>query len=259
MAFCSIDEAYGNQPPPGLHSASNDIYTSVNYEDSNIHKYDGSQQFSQSSQQNSPPKRIPNMSRTNERLPQHSGPKNRYTSGEKNVILTYTDDNKYSYSEDVQNNNEVPLSAHSRRHKSKKTYSTPIHDIMLKSQSIRSDDSQPDLNDTVNTILNKNNDTSNSDTSTSNDTSTISEIHIRNKIVKNAPKHVTNVNNIIDQLTAKNAELEAKIRHLQKKLKRSGNSGGIFTTTDLVIVGVLGVLMIIVLQVVYKIATSIKN
>ena len=91
MTFCSLSEAWG-QGPDGIETGK---YQPVNYEDSNIYKNSGEPVFDTTIEKQSV-KRIPNMSRTQERLPQHNGPSNRYSENVKNVSINYDDNNNIS-------------------------------------------------------------------------------------------------------------------------------------------------------------------
>ena len=265
MTFCSLSEAWG-QGPDGIETGK---YQPVNYEDSNIYKNSGEPVFD-TNVVKQPVKRIPNMSRTQERLPQHNGPSNRYSENVTNVSINYDDNNNISV-DDVETpfnkkNNELPISQYSKSIKSKNhsKESTPVHEIKLKYKKSRRNetkDKEEDLNDTIDNIINKvdnNSETSNDNVSNSSSSSSlISEdkpVPIITKF-KELTKKYKNKNDIIKYLILQNE----KLTKLIKKRSILEKSKGIFSQWDLLIVVSLGILMIIVLEYVYKIAISKIN
>jgi len=268
MTFCSLSEAWG-QGPDGIETGK---YQPVNYEDSNIYKNSGEPVFDTNIVKQTG-KRIPNMSRTQERLPQHNGPSNRYSENVTSVSINYDDNNNISV-DDVEKpfnkkNNELPISQYSKSIKAKnhRKESTPVHEIKLKyKKSRRNDpkDKEEDLNDTIDNIINKvdnNSETSNDNISNSSSSSIASSIAssddkpvpIITKF-KELSKKYKNKNDIIKYLILQNE----KLTKLIKKRSMLEKSKGIFSQWDLLIVVSLGILMIIVLEYVYKIAIS-KN
>jgi hypothetical protein len=264
MTFCSLSEAWG-QGPDGIETGK---YQPVNYEDSNIYKNSGEPVFDTTIEKQ-PVKRIPNMSRTQERLPQHNGPSNRYSENIKNVSINYDDNNNIS-ADDAETpfnkkNNELPISQYSKFLKAKnhRKESVPVHEIKLKYKKCRRNepkDKEEDLNDTIDNIINKvdnNSETSNDNISNSSSSSTASSedkpVPIITKF-KELTKKYKNKNDIIKYLILQNE----KLTKLIKKRSMLEKSKGIFSQWDLLIVVCLGILMIIVLEYVYKIAIS-KN
>ena len=211
------------------------------------------------------------MSRTQERLPQHNGPSNRYSESVKSVSLNYDDTNNISIDNSEtpfnRKNNELPISQHSKSLKSKnrKIISSPVHEIKLKYKKNKKNqmkDKEEDLNDTIDNIIHNvdnrsetsNDNVSNSSSDTSSDN--ISEdkpVPIITRF-KELTKKYKNKNDIIKYLILQNE----KLTKLIKKRTMMETSKGIFSQWDLLIVVSLGILMIIVLEYVYKIAIS-KN
>jgi hypothetical protein len=266
MPYCSINEAWG-KGPEGIDM---DTYQSVNYDDSSIYKSSGEPVFPKDKKQ--AVKRIPNMSRTQERLPQHGGPQNRYSTNETSVSLNYDDNNKFIIEQSEvpfsKKNTDVPISAYSKAYKSKhqKTFSTPIHEIRMRTQSYKKDKNAEDLNDTIDNIIKdieKNESSADSSKKTvskdakSDDSSVSSESKeevkptpITSKFRDLLKKYKTK-NDLIKYLIIQNEKLNNLVK---KRNSKSGN--GLFSSWDLLIVLLLGILMIIVLEYVYKIAIN---
>jgi hypothetical protein len=285
MTFCSLSEAWG-QGPDGIDTGK---YQSVNYQDSNIYNYSGDPVF-ENHKTKIPPKRIPNMSRTQNRLPQHNGPANRYTKDETSVSINYDDNNNISI-DNIEKpfnkkNNELPITKYSKSiySKNRKNIKSPVHQIIYKQPNNNLDNMEEDLNDTIDNIINTkdknykinhkgknnkkniNNNTDkssiNSDSQDSTDTISIASstsISIDNPVsvtskYNELSKKYKNKNDIIKYLILAND----KLTKLVKKKELLDKPKGIFSQMDLIIVVCLGILMIIVLQYVYKIAIA-KN
>jgi hypothetical protein len=261
MTFCSLSEAWG-QGPDGIDTGK---YQAVNYEDSNIYKCSGEPVF-EKQKPKMPVKRIPNMSRTQERLPQHNGPANRYSENVTSVSINYDDNNSVSVDKSEipynKKNNELPITQYSKyvKSKNKKHISSPIHEIKYrnKSKKIDSKVKEEDLNDTIDNIINSVDDSSqaSTDSVSTSSTDSISEdkpVPINTRF-KELIKKYKNKNDIIKYLILQNE----KLTKLIKKKSMIEKPNGIFSQWDLLIVVCLGILMIIVLEYVYKIAIS-KN
>ena len=260
MTFCSLSEAWG-QGPDGIDTGK---YQAVNYEDSNIYKYSGEPVFD-NNKPKVPAKRIPNMSRTQERLPQHNGPANRYSENVTSVSINYDDNNNISV-DNVETpfnkkNNELPITQYSKSiiSKNRKHIKSPIHQIKYKKcKKVDIDDKEEDLNDTIDNIIN-NIDTSSQKSEDSDKTSSSSSISEDKPVpimsrFKELTKKYKNKNDIIKYLILQNE----KLNKLMKKKSMLTTPKGIFSQWDLLIVVCLGILMIVVLEYVYKIAIS-KN
>lgn len=267
MTFCSLSEAWG-QGPDGIDTGK---YHSVNYQDSNVYNYSGEPVFA-NHKQKVIPKRIPNMSRTQERLPQHNGPANRYSEDVTTVSINYTDDNKISI-DNVEKpynkkNNELPISKYSKsiNSKNRKKIKSPVHQIVYKKSKDENNNSrEEDLNDTIDNIINTKNKNKSYKEITSDDSNNTISISSSTSISIDKPVSVTsrykellnkykNKNDIIKYLILSNEKLNKLIK--KKSLVESPK--GIFSQMDLIIVICLGILMIIVLEYVYKIA-MVKN
>ena len=261
MTFCSLSEAWG-QGPDGIDTGK---YQAVNYEDSNIYKCSGEPVFDKQKTK-IPAKRIPNMSRTQERLPQHNGPSNRYSQNVTSVSINYDDNNSVSV-DNVElpynkKNNELPITQYSKAVKSKnrKIISSPVHEIKYrkKCKKVDSKVKEEDLNDTIDNIINKvdNSSDASNDTISVSSTDSVSDdkpVPIITRF-KELSKKYKNKNDIIKYLILQNE----KLTKLIKKKSTLETPKGIFSQWDLLIVVCLGILMIIVLEYVYKIAIS-KN
>ena len=261
MTFCSLSEAFG-QGPDGIDTGK---YQAVNYEDSNIYKCSGEPVF-QKFKTKIPAKRIPNMSRTQERLPQHNGPANRYSENVTSVSINYDDNNSVS-ADNVElpfnkKNNEFPINNYIKMIKSKnrKHISSPVHEIKYRKKCKKTDtkDKEEDLNDTIDNIINSvdNSSQTSVDRVSNSSSESISEdkpVPINAKF-KDLIKKYKNKNDIIKYLILQNE----KLTKLIKKKSTLETPKGIFSQWDLLIVVCLGILMIIVLEYVYKIAIS-KN
>lgn len=260
MTFCSLSEAWG-QGPDGIDTGK---YQAVNYEDSNIYKYSGEPVFD-NNKPKAPVKRIPNMSRTQERLPQHNGPSNRYSENVTSVSINYDDNNNISV-DNVElpfnkKNNELPITQYKKSiiSKNKKHIKSPVHQIKYKKpRKIDNSDKEEDLNDTIDNIINNVDSSSqeSDDTDITSSSSSISEdkpIPIISRFNELTKKY-KNKNDIIKYLILQNE----KLNKLIKKRSMLATPKGIFSQWDLLIVVSLGILMIVVLEYVYKIAIS-KN
>jgi len=279
MTFCSLSEAWG-QGPDGIENIK---YQAVHYKDSNIYNHSGKQVFNDKKSQEV--ERVQNMSRTQERLPQHSGPPNRYSEKVKSVTLNYDDNNSVSIDETEipfsKKNSELPISEYSKLYKSKNHYNSkesfPRHRIYDKPKCLnRKKQPDQDLNDTIDRIIkNKNsNDTDTYSTDNKSDSSAYTNITVQSSVdykqsvsepsidyksprpingkLKELERKYRNKNNIIKYLISQNE----KLTKLLKKKSTSSRSSGIFSQWDLLIVISLGILMIIILEYVYKIAVS---
>ena len=278
MTFCSLSEAWG-QGPDGLDSAK---YQSVNYTDSNVYNHFGKPVFDEEKKKTV--NRVQNMSRTQERLPQHNGPPNRYSENVKSLTLNYDNNNNISIDETEipfsKKNNELPISAYSKQYLSKVNnrkmshfprhtiIENPQHSIRGKPKPIKKVKQQEeDLNDIIDNINNKN-----LSESTNTDISIESSIEYNpSNLSCSSDSNVgykspdSNIEYKSSNLINKLKQLEKKYKHilnlnqkLTKLLKKSTTkkSKGIFSHWDLLIVIALGILMIIILEYVYKIAVS---
>ena len=255
MTFCSLSEAWG-QGPDGIDTGK---YQAVNYQDSNIYKSSGEPVFDKQKTK-IPVKRIPNMSRTQERLPQHNGPANRYSENVTSVSINY-DDNNSIVVDNVETpfnrkNNELPITNYSKTIKSKnrKYISSPVHEIKYRKKCKKTDikDKEEDLNDTIDNIINKVDTSSDTSKDTSKDTvsnSSSYSISVDKPVpiitrFKELSKKYKNKNDIIKYLIVQNE----KLTKLIKKKSLLEKPKGIFSQWDLLIVVCLGILMIIVLE-----------
>jgi len=288
MPYCSLNEAWG-KGPEGLDL---DSYTQVSYSDSNVYKSCSQPFFNDNnvdsnvinkSSQQQPSKPIPNMSRTNERLPGHSGPINRYYPQESSSSLIYNDknfnieENQSSPMNFNMENSDVPISAYSknyRRNKPSRVYNTPIHQIKMRSDFYNRTDDE-DMNESIDRSMAKQKNTvkktsghseylSSDDKSLSRDTVSDSEdddkpTPINDTFKTLSKKFKDNKNDIIKYLIIKNDKLMKMMKkQLNSKSSKNNKSNGLFTIWDLFIVIMLGVLMLIIMEYIYKIALA-KN
>jgi len=284
MTFCSLSEAWG-QGPDGIDTGK---YQSVNYQDSNVYNHSGEQIF-ENHKTKVPPKRIPNMSRTQERLPQHNGPSNRYTNDETSVSINYDDNNNISI-DNIEipfnkKNNELPITKYSKSvySKNRKHIKSPVHKIIYKQSNNDNNNMEEDLNDTIDNIINtkdekhKNNkrnnnnknihkytDKSSIDSSSHHSSDTVSSDSSISASIDKPISVTSKYNELINKFKNKNDIIKYlilandKLNKLVKKKSLSHKPNGFFSQMDLIIVVCLGILMIIVLEYVYKIALT-KN
>jgi hypothetical protein len=143
MPFCSLDEAWGMNPAP------------VKYPKSDVYTGDGKSIYNDCENTNTEPPLKKSWSRTNERLPQTSGPTNRYGGNYENNIGTYgyqqegsglkrqvdKPDNYNNNSNYNYKNDEVPITKYDKEYvyanDTARPYRGPVHVIEQRKQSNR--------------------------------------------------------------------------------------------------------------------------
>ena len=310
MPFCSLDEAWGMNPAP------------VKYPKSDVYTGDGKSIYNDCENSNTmtEPSLKKSWSRTNERLPQTSGPTNRYGGNYENNIGTYGYQNEgaglkrqvdkpdYYHNNSNYNykNNEVPITKYDKEyvyaHDEPQSYRDPVHVIEQRKQSVRRqrEEDVGEQYDTINSgdidriIYSEQNrkkwknhkqvkeqdrekdrekdhqDQPDSDmesvaSSTSYtpenryDTSTNRPIDVNRRYREleskfGSKRGGTDHTKMIRHLLTQNEQLKQTLDEL--KSKPAPQSSGFFSIWDLLIVILVGIIMICVLDYVYRIALS---
>jgi hypothetical protein len=299
MPFCSLDEAWGINPAP------------VKYPKSDVYTENGKSIYNDCENSNTmtePPLKK-SWSRTNERLPQTSGPTNRYGGNYENNIGTYGDsedgsrglkrevdkpDNYHNNSNYNYKNNEVPITKYDKEYvytnDNQKPYRGPVHVIEQRKQSMRQQRhrEEEEQYDNINAgdidriIYSEQNrkkwknhkqakeqdreqdqqDQQDSDmesvASSASYTPTNRPIDINRRYreleSKFGSKRGTDHTKMIRHLLTQNEQLKQTLDEL--KSKPAPQSSGFFSIWDLLIVILVGIIMICVLDYVYRIALS---
>ena len=238
MPYCSLEEAWAPVSYP-----SSDIYGPDN----------------QSIYKNKCPepkdKNMKYLARTNQRLAKHNGPINRVPNY-KNQVLKYSgnrNDRTITDAEESVNNSvfnydnqETPYTEYDRDYlyKNEKP-EAPIHQIKLRSSKKDSPKNKRDL-DSLERIIAEVEDTKEN---FSDDDQTIDS----NSMYKELSNELGDEKKIIKYLLEQNEKLKA----LLKKSKDSNDkASGVFNLWDFIIVVILGIIMIIILDYVYRIAVK---
>jgi len=304
MPFCSLDEAWGMNPAP------------VKYPKSDVYTGDGKSIYNDCENSNTitePPLKK-SWSRTNERLPQTSGPTNRYGENYENNIGTYGNQHEgsglkrnvdkpdnYNNSNYNYKNNEVPITKYDKeyvyKHDESQSYRSPVHVIEQRKQSVRQQhqrerEREEEQYDNINAgdidriIYSEQNrkkwknhkhakeqereqDQQDSDMESvassasyipenRYDTSTNRPIDVNRRYreleSKFGSKRGTDHTKMIRHLLTQNEQLKQTLDEL--KSKPAPQSSGFFSIWDLLIVILVGIIMICVLDYVYRIALS---
>jgi hypothetical protein len=133
MTYCSIEEAWGSSfstPPKNSSSPKETPYgnivpenaremdpqfTEVEFKEAKVYRKSGKPVFRKKPTR--VPKKKKSFSRTMNRLPEHSGSKNRYVSGDNIKQLQFNDDNQKVFAEDSlpsYDNNDVPITEYDK-------------------------------------------------------------------------------------------------------------------------------------------------
>ena len=297
MPFCSLDEAWGMNPAP------------VKYPKSDVYTGDGKSIYNDCEKSNSAiePPLTKSWSRTNERLPQTSGPKNRYGGNYENNIGTYGDsedgsrglkrqvsepdnsnNSNYNYK-----NNETPITKYDREYvytnDNQKPHRGPVHVIEQRKHSARESERDHEQYDNINAgdidriIYSeqhrtkwKNHKQVKHPVKPQDDDSDMESVassasytpEIRDDTPANRPidvnrryrelegkfssKRGTDHTKMIRHLLTQNEQLKNTLTEL--KSKPVPQSSGFFSIWDLLIVILVGIVMICVLDYVYRIA-----
>ena len=297
MPFCSLDEAWGMNPAP------------VKYPKSDVYTGDGKSIYNDCENSNtmSDPPLKKSWSRTNERLPQTSGPTNRYGGNYENNIGTYGDDedgsrgpkrqvdkpDNYNNSNYNYKNNELPITKYDKEY----VYSNdepqsnrgPVHVIEQRKQSTRQRQREReeeqydninagDINRIIYSEQNRKKWNNNKHVKEQEDDSDMESVaslasytpEIRDNKPTSRPidvnrryreleskfvsKRGTDHTKMIRHLLTQNEQLKQTLDEL--KSKPVPQSSGFFSIWDLLIVILVGIIMICVLDYVYRIALS---
>jgi hypothetical protein len=248
MPFCSLEEAWGG--------------SNVKYPNSDIVNREGKSIYPDNECPKEKKPRQKSFSRTNERLHGHAGPVNRYDKPVyKNQIIKFDKDNKrymdepelsdsstYNYENSVSNITEYdddyrdkedkvdpPVHTIERRNKKKETPPPPPPP----SKKYESDDD--DDMSSIEKIIQK------EETS---DDENHEPVNIHGKF-RELSKKYSNKNQLIKFLLQQNEKLEKMVKN-----KLNEKSNGFFSLWDLVVIIFIGIVMIVVLDYVYKIAVK---
>ena len=236
MPYCSLEEAWA----PVSYPAS-DIYGNDN----------------QSIYKNKCPepkdKKMKYLARTNQRLAKHNGPINR-DPNYKNQVLKYRGNERYvsNAEESVNNavfnydNQETPYTEYDRDYLyNNEKPEAPIHEINLRKKVDRSKRDGKYV-DSLEKIIAE---VENTKENFSDDDNTLDS----NSMYKELSSELGDEKKIIKYLLEQNE----KLKELLKKSKSSKDgSSGVFNVWDFVIVLILGIIMIIILDYVYRIAVK---
>lgn len=230
MPYCTIEEAW----------------TPVSYGNATLYGADQQPLFqNQCDDEPKPPKKR-NFSRTNQRLPSHSGPINRVPGNKQDVLKFRPNSNeryiakaeesynnpKFNYS-----NEETPYTAYDNEYlaKSEDDQETPVYEVKMRNRKKKKGDM-----DSIQRIIEEvENNTEHLDDS-KDDNTTVDT----NSIYKEMD--TDDKNDIIKSLIRQNQKL--------KDMLKNNKPNGVFNVWDFVIVLLLGIIMVIVLDYVYKIA-----
>lgn len=294
MPFCSLDEAWGMNPAP------------VKYPKSDVYTGDGKSIYNDCEKSNmTEPPLTKSWSRTNERLPQTSGPKNRYGGNYENNIGTYGESEdgsrglkrQVSEPENYNNsnynynykNNETPITKYDREYvhtnDNQKPYRAPVHVIEQRKNSARESDREREQYDSINAgdidriiyseqhrkkwknhkQVKEQDDDSDMESVASaasyppeilDDTPTTRPIDVNRRYRelegKFSSKRGTDHTKMIRHLLTQNEQLKNTLAEI--KTKPAPQSSGFFSIWDLLIVILVGIIMICVLDYVYRIA-----
>jgi hypothetical protein len=289
MPFCSLDEAWGVNPAP------------VKYPKSDVYTGDGKSIYNDCEKSNSSmePPLTKSWSRTNERLPQTSGPTNRYGGNYDNNIGTYGNREEGSHGLKRQvsepenynsptfnyKNNETPITKYDREyvnaHDEPKSHRRPVHAIEPRKQPAREQYDNINAGDIDRIIYSENhrkkwknnkhgkanqhdddNDSDMESVASSasytpeirNDTPIDVNRRYRELESKFGSKRGTDHTKMIRHLLTQNEQLKTALAELKEK--PVPQSTGFFSIWDLLIVILVGIIMICVLDYVYRIALS---
>ena len=304
MPFCSLDEAWGMNPAP------------VKYPKSDVYSGNGKSIYNDCENSNSMNEPMTkSWSRTNERLPQTSGPQNRYKGNYDNNIGTYSNSNEgnglkrqvsepdnYNNSNPTYNykNNELPITKYDKEYvydnDNDASYRGPVHVIEQRKQPFREREREREKYDNINAgdidriIYSeqhrkkvKNNrqiskqeqeqeqeqaqvqkQDQDQDSDIESVASSVSYTHTNQPIDINKKyreleskfggKRKTDHTKMIRHLLTQNEQLKITLAEL--KAKPAPQSSGFFSIWDLLIVILVGIIMICVLDYVYRIALS---
>lgn len=228
MPYCSLDEAWAP----------------VSYPKSNVYNNEGNTIYPE--QCNEEPKPIQkSFSRTNERLAKHSGPINRIPDYKNQVVKYNPDNERYMDEPELSNtmdynyqNNQTPLTAYDRQYQEKnENPKVPIHKISMKKKNSHKKKEM----DSIDRII----------ADVEDSVSDNEEPFDINSAYKDLSKEYDDKNDIIKHLINQNEKLKAMLKKMEKK---SSNTTSVFNIWDFVIVLMLGIIMLIVLDYVYRIA-----
>jgi len=242
MPFCSIEEAWGG--------------SSVKYPNSDIVNKDGKSIYPEDCPSEKKIRQR-SFSRTHERLQGHNGPVNRYDKPVyKNQIIKFNKDNK-RYMEEPElsdsstynyENNESNITEYDDDFRDKEDkVDAPVHQIERRNKKKeivspipKKYDSDDDMS-SIEKIIQKDE---------SSDDENHEPVNIHSKF-RELSKKYNNKNQIIKYLLHQNEKLEKMV-----KTKKSEKSNGFFSVWDLVVIIFIGIVMIVVLDYVYKIAVK---
>ena len=301
MPFCSLDEAWGMNSAP------------VKYPKSDVYAGDGKSIYNdcENSNNETEPPLKKSWSRTNERLPQTSGPTNRYGGNYENNIGTYgyqhegtglkrqvdKPDNYHNNSNYNYKNNELPITKYDKEYvytqDESQSYRGPAHVIEQRKQSGRQQRQrdQEEQYDNINAgdidriiyseqnrkkwknhkVKEQDREQDQPDSDMESVTSSASYTHenrydtptnrpidvnrrYRELESKFGSKRGTDHTKMIRHLLTQNEQLKQTLDEL--KSKPAPQSSGFFSIWDLLIVILVGIIMICVLDYVYRIALS---
>lgn len=246
MPYCSVEEAWGN-------------VSEVNYPNSNI--YDGETNSIYEETPKQKPQKRETLSRSYNRQPQHSGPKSRISNHQPKVVKFGKNNKRYvtdmeddSTEEFNYDNQEVPITKYDQQFfEDNSDIQSPVHVIKTKRHKKkllkkRRPKVVEESDDSIDEIIR--NDVEQSEVESVSDTE--SEQVDYNGRYKSLQDKYSGKNKIIKHLIAQNE----KLRKLLDKHMGKSRVSGIFSVWDLLIVLILGVVMIFILDYVYKIAVQ---
>ena len=155
MPYCSIEEAWGS--PFNNKENKNIDETLNNNMDINYSKFNVKQN---SVSKNKKRIRKKSYSRTMNRLPEHSGPKNRYSKGDNYKQLVFSDKNNNKILEDSSNptykNNDTPINSYNKQMHEKLYSTTGLSNINISDNKYLDNDNQSELESENNSNLRSN-------------------------------------------------------------------------------------------------------